>query len=110
MIDAILFDKDGVLVYTESAFFEVTRGPFAREGAALTPLIWAGRISEKDKPAGTSRRTLVSRRTESTPWLTSGTGFGRSRWSLACRCAAFVAEDISGVIPIVLAENGKLNK
>jgi len=41
MIDAILFDNDGVLVDTESAFFEVTRESFARMGVVLTPLLWA---------------------------------------------------------------------
>jgi beta-phosphoglucomutase-like phosphatase (HAD superfamily) len=41
MVEAVLFDNDGVLVDTESAFFEVTRDAFAEEGLILTPRHWA---------------------------------------------------------------------
>jgi HAD superfamily hydrolase (TIGR01509 family) len=41
MIEAVLFDNDGVLVDTEYAFFEVTRNVFAGAGAALTIPYWS---------------------------------------------------------------------
>lgn len=40
MIEAILWDNDGVLMDTEKLFFEATRQAFARLGLALTPQIW----------------------------------------------------------------------
>lgn len=40
-IDAVLFDNDGVLVDTETAFFEVTRDAFAKEGVVLRTGHWA---------------------------------------------------------------------
>jgi HAD superfamily hydrolase (TIGR01509 family) len=41
LIEAVLFDNDGVLVDTEFAFFEVTRDSFSGEGVVLTPGHWA---------------------------------------------------------------------
>jgi len=41
MVEAVLFDNDGVLVDTEYAFFEVTRNVFAGAGAALTIPYWS---------------------------------------------------------------------
>src|ERR1039457_6283901 len=43
MIEAVLWDNDGVLVDTETLFFETTRGAFARLGLDLTKEIW-GRL------------------------------------------------------------------
>ena len=40
-IEAVLFDNDGLLVDTESAFFEVTAEAFAGENADLTAGYWA---------------------------------------------------------------------
>ena len=40
MIEAVLWDNDGVLVDTEILFFEITRKAFARLGLELTPEIW----------------------------------------------------------------------
>jgi HAD superfamily hydrolase (TIGR01509 family) len=40
-IDAVLFDNDGVLVDTETAFYEVTRDAFAKEGVVLRAGHWA---------------------------------------------------------------------
>ena len=41
MIEAVLWDNDGVLVDTESLFFETTRAAFARLGLDLTKDLWA---------------------------------------------------------------------
>ena len=41
MIAAVLWDNDGMLVDTESLFFEITRLTLAETGAALTPEYWA---------------------------------------------------------------------
>jgi len=41
MIQAILFDSDGVLVDTERLFFEATREAFAIDGAVISPDQWA---------------------------------------------------------------------
>ncbi len=41
LIDAVLWDSDGVLVDTESVFFESTREAFAAAGIALTRDHWA---------------------------------------------------------------------
>jgi HAD superfamily hydrolase (TIGR01509 family) len=38
--EAVLFDNDGVLVDTETLFFETTRSAFGRLGLDLTPEIW----------------------------------------------------------------------
>jgi HAD superfamily hydrolase (TIGR01509 family) len=40
VIDAVLFDNDGVLVDTERLFFQLTREAFAEAGADLTPGHW----------------------------------------------------------------------
>jgi HAD superfamily hydrolase (TIGR01509 family) len=39
-IEAVLWDNDGVLVDSETRFFETTRGAFARIGLTLTREIW----------------------------------------------------------------------
>ncbi|EAT59414.1 HAD family hydrolase [Chlorobium ferrooxidans] len=41
MIDALLFDNDGLLLDTESVFFELTRTHFAGYGIVLTEEYWA---------------------------------------------------------------------
>lgn len=41
MIQAVLWDNDGVLMDSESMFFEVTRAAFAECGTVLTPAAWA---------------------------------------------------------------------
>jgi len=41
MIQAILFDSDGLLVDTERLFFEATREAFAIDGAVISPEQWA---------------------------------------------------------------------
>jgi HAD superfamily hydrolase (TIGR01509 family) len=41
VIEAVLFDNDGLLVDTETAFFEVTRDAFAKEGIVLPTGHWA---------------------------------------------------------------------
>jgi len=38
---AVLFDHDGVLVDSETAFFETTREAFAKAGAALSREVWS---------------------------------------------------------------------
>ncbi len=40
MIEAVLWDNDGVLVDTETLFFETTRSAFARLGLDLTKELW----------------------------------------------------------------------
>jgi HAD superfamily hydrolase (TIGR01509 family) len=40
MIEAVLWDNDGVLVDSETRFFETTRAAFARIGLTLTREIW----------------------------------------------------------------------
>jgi HAD superfamily hydrolase (TIGR01509 family) len=40
MIEAVLWDNDGVLVDTETLFFETTRAAFARLGLDLTREVW----------------------------------------------------------------------
>jgi HAD superfamily hydrolase (TIGR01509 family) len=40
VIDAVLWDNDGVLVDTESVFFHLTRELFAAAGADLSPRLW----------------------------------------------------------------------
>jgi HAD superfamily hydrolase (TIGR01509 family) len=47
----VLWDNDGVLVDTESLFFEVTRAAFARLGLALTKEIWSTRYLTDGKPS-----------------------------------------------------------
>ena len=57
MIKAILWDNDGVLVDTESLFFEATRAAFARSGLDLTKEIWATEYLGEGK---TSREVAMS--------------------------------------------------
>ena len=40
MIEAVLWDNDGVLIDTETLFFETTRAAFARLGLDLTKELW----------------------------------------------------------------------
>jgi beta-phosphoglucomutase-like phosphatase (HAD superfamily) len=40
MIEAVLWDNDGVLVDSEILFFETTRKAFTRLGLELTPETW----------------------------------------------------------------------
>ena len=40
MIEVVLWDNDGVLVDTETLFYETTRVAFARLGLDLTKEIW----------------------------------------------------------------------
>src|SRR5690242_19978970 len=47
----VLWDNDGVLVDTESLFFEVTRAAFALLGLALTKEIWSTRYLADGKPS-----------------------------------------------------------
>ena len=57
MIKAILWDNDGVLVDTETLFFEVTRSAFASTGIVLTMEIWGTQYLGEGK---TSREIAVS--------------------------------------------------
>ena len=41
MLQAVLFDSDGLLVDTERLFFEATREVFAVDGAVISPDQWA---------------------------------------------------------------------
>jgi len=50
-LEAVLWDNDGVLVETESLFFEVTRAAFARLGLALTKDLWGTRYLAEGKPS-----------------------------------------------------------
>ena len=40
MVEAVLWDNDGVLVDSETLFFETTRAAFARLHLDLTPELW----------------------------------------------------------------------
>jgi HAD superfamily hydrolase (TIGR01509 family) len=51
MIKAVLWDNDGVLVDTETLFFEVTRAAFAELGLALTKEIWGRRYLSEGRPS-----------------------------------------------------------
>lgn len=51
MTEAVLFDNDGVLVDTETLFFEVTRQAFGRMGLELTRGIWAARYLGEGQPS-----------------------------------------------------------
>jgi len=55
MIEVVLWDNDGVLVDTETLFFETTRASFARLGLDLTKEIW-GRLYLSD---GKSSREIA---------------------------------------------------
>jgi len=57
MIKAILWDNDGVLVDTETLFFEATRSAFARAGIVLTMEIWGAQYLGEGK---TSREIAAS--------------------------------------------------
>jgi HAD superfamily hydrolase (TIGR01509 family) len=56
MIEVVLWDNDGVLVDTETLFFETTRAAFARLGLDLTKEIW-GRLYLSD---GKSSREIAA--------------------------------------------------
>lgn len=43
MLEAVLWDNDGVLVDTETLFFEISRSAFAQLGLTLTKKIWSQR-------------------------------------------------------------------
>lgn len=51
MTEAVLFDNDGVLVDTETLFFEVTRQAFGRMGLELTRGTWAARYLGEGQPS-----------------------------------------------------------
>jgi HAD superfamily hydrolase (TIGR01509 family) len=51
MTEAVLFDNDGVLVDTETLFFEVTRQAFGRMGLELTRETWAARYLGEGHPS-----------------------------------------------------------
>lgn len=57
MIQAVLWDNDGVLVDSESLFFEATRSAFARAGLSLTREMWGTRYLGEGK---TSREIALS--------------------------------------------------
>jgi HAD superfamily hydrolase (TIGR01509 family) len=52
MVEAVLWDNDGVLVDTEAIFFEITRQAFARVGVVLTPDYWAHHYLGAGKRSG----------------------------------------------------------
>ena len=54
-LEAVLWDNDGVLVETESLFFEVTRAAFGRLGIVLTKDLWATRYLAEGKPESGDR-------------------------------------------------------
>src|SRR5579859_6366609 len=49
MIKAVLFDNDGVLVDTETLFFQTTRRAFSALGLRLDPQSWARRYLTQAK-------------------------------------------------------------
>jgi beta-phosphoglucomutase-like phosphatase (HAD superfamily) len=49
MIDAVLWDNDGVLLDTETLFFETTRAAFARLELNLTREIWGSQYLGEGK-------------------------------------------------------------
>jgi HAD superfamily hydrolase (TIGR01509 family) len=51
MIKAVLWDNDGVLVDTETLFFDVTRSAFAQLGLVLTKEIWGRRYLSEGCPS-----------------------------------------------------------
>ena len=51
MIKAVLWDNDGVLVDTETLFFEITRTAFAQLGLMLTKEIWGQRYLSEGCPS-----------------------------------------------------------
>ena len=51
MIKAVLWDNDGVLVDTETLFFEITQAAFTRLGLTLTKEIWGGRYLSEGRPS-----------------------------------------------------------
>jgi HAD superfamily hydrolase (TIGR01509 family) len=51
MIKAVLWDNDGVLVDTETLFFEITRQAFAELGVSLTKEIWGKRYLSDGRPS-----------------------------------------------------------
>lgn len=57
MIEAVLFDNDGVLVDTETLFFETTRRAFEQLGLNLTRELWGRRYLSEGK---TSREIATS--------------------------------------------------
>jgi HAD superfamily hydrolase (TIGR01509 family) len=57
MTEAVLFDSDGVLVDTESLFFDTTQKAFRRLDLNLTPEIWAHRYLSR---ASSSRAVALS--------------------------------------------------
>lgn len=58
MIEAILWDNDGVLVDTERLFFEATKSAFARLGLHLTEEVWAARYLGEGRGSGEIARDL----------------------------------------------------
>jgi HAD superfamily hydrolase (TIGR01509 family) len=57
MIEAVLFDNDGVLVDTETLFFETTRRAFEQLGLNLTCEVWGRRYLSEGK---SSRQIAIS--------------------------------------------------
>ena len=51
MLNAVLWDNDGVLVDTETLFFEITRAAFTRLGLELTKEIWGRRYLGEGRPS-----------------------------------------------------------
>ena len=51
MIKAVLWDNDGVLVDTETFFFEITREAFAELGVVLTKELWVRRYLSDGRPS-----------------------------------------------------------
>jgi len=51
MLKAVLWDNDGVLVDTETLFFDITQAAFARLGLALTKEIWGNRYLSEGRPS-----------------------------------------------------------
>ena len=51
MIRAVLFDNDGVLVDTETLFFDITRKAFAELDVTLTKEIWGKRYLSDGSPS-----------------------------------------------------------
>jgi HAD superfamily hydrolase (TIGR01509 family) len=55
--EAVLFDNDGVLLDTETLFFETTRSAFGQLGVDLSPEVWGGRYLAEGR---TSREVALS--------------------------------------------------
>jgi len=51
MIKAVLWDNDGVLVDTETLFFDITRKAFAELGVLLTKEVWGRRYLSDGRPS-----------------------------------------------------------